>query len=457
LNRAIADGATPKKGVLSTIFFTVLMDLIGFSIIFPLFPAMLEHYLAHEQPGGVFYNLVDFLRSLDGESGGYYLPVLFGGVLGTLYSALQFVFAPIWGRLSDRIGRRPVLLLTLTGVAASYVLWFFAGSFTLLILARFLGGIMAGNISVATAAIADVTTRENRARGMALIGIGFGIGFTFGPALGGALSLVHLNEHFPSLTAYGVQPFSAAAAGAFLLSLLNLVWVYRKFDETLASGPDAASKTSTARYRTIDPRKLFGPQGIPGVHRAHLIYFVFFLAFSGMEFTLVFLAAERFGYTPTDNAWMFVFVGLVMAFVQGGIVRRMGPKTREKNLALAGVILTIPGFVVTGLCEGSGGLYLGLGLLAAGGALVTPSLSSLVSLLTPADRQGEILGIFRSLGALARAIGPIIACVVYWRYGSGTPYVAGAILLLLPLFLVLGLPRPEKKTEPVAAESSPAP
>ena len=430
----------PKKGVLLTIFLTVFIDLIGFAIIFPLFPAMLTYYLESEETGGI-HHLTDFLRSIAGSASDFQIAVLFGGVLGSIYSTLQFVCAPLWGRLSDRIGRRPVLVVTITGIAASYVLWFFSGTFFLLIAARLLGGIMSGNISVATAAIADSTTPANRAKGMALVGIAFGLGFTIGPAIGGALSGIHLDTLIPGAAAWGVNPFSAAAAGALLLSAVNLFWVVRRFPETLSS---VERGKAPGVQRTANILKLFGPKEFPGVNLANLIYFIFFLAFSGMEFTLVFLAAERFQYTPMDNAYMFVFVGLLMALVQGGVVRRMAPRVGEKRLALLGVALVLPGFVVTGLAGGTGMLYLGLALLATGAAMVTPCLSALVSLYTPASRQGEVLGIFRSLGALARAVGPIVACLVYWRYGSRTPYLAGAVILVLPLALAFRLRQPEK-------------
>ena len=438
-NGATDPKAAARKRVLMTIFVTVLIDLIGFSIIFPLFPAMLEYYLAKEPDGSLFHRLVAWLGEVSGDDA--YLPVLFGGVLGSLYSALQFLCAPFWGSLSDRKGRRPILLLTITGIALSYVLWFFSGSFAILIAARLLGGLMSGNISVATAAVADSTTPENRSRGMAVIGIAFGIGFTFGPAIGGTLSQINLLDFAPGLEAWGVNPFSTAALGAFLLSVFNLFLVVRRFPETLID------RATGATQRTINVLKLFAPKAIPGVNRTNLMYFVFFFAFSGMEFTLVFLAADRFGFGPLDNAWMFVFVGFTMAFVQGGIVRRMVPRVGEKKMALAGILLTLPGFLITGLAGSTGTLYLGLAFLASGGALVTPCLGALVSLYAPVERQGEVLGVFRSLGALARAVGPILACLAYWRFGAETPYIAGAVLLVIPLALGAGLPavaKPEK-------------
>ena len=167
-----------------------------------------------------------------------------------------------------------------------------------------------------------------------------------------------------------------------------------------------------------------------------MAYFVYLLAFAAMEFTLTFLAAERLGYGPMDNAKMFVFVGLTIALVQGSLVRRLAPKLGEAPLALAGMLLTLPGFLLVGTMHGAGQLYAGLALLAIGSAFVMPSLSALVSRLSPADTQGLSLGIFRSLGSAARAAGPILGGALFFGAASEAPYVLGAVLLLLPIALV---------------------
>jgi MFS family permease len=156
------------------------------------------------------------------------------------------------------------------------------------------------------------------------------------------------------------------------------------------------------------------------------------------------MAVDRFGFAPRENAYLFVFIGLIIAFVQGGPVRQLAPVHGEKALAIFGLAALVPGLIVTGLAARVGSLYLGLALMALGSAFVSPSLSALVSLYTPPDRQGGALGIFRSLGALGRAVGPLLACVIYWRFGSETPYLAGAALLLVPLGMALGLPAPRK-------------
>lgn len=422
---------------LGIVFLTVFIDIVGFSIIFPLFPDMLEYYMEKEGEGGVLAGLLHFLEGVaggEGEDAEFRTQVLFGGVLGSLYSALQFAFAPVWGGLSDRVGRRPVLLLTIAGLTASYLLWIFSGRFLALILARVLGGAMSGNIAVASAAVVDSTDERNRTKGMGMLGAALGLGFFFGPALGSLLARVHLEV--PTAGALGLHPFSAAAAGAFALSLANLVWVLRRFRETL---PQGIADHRTAR--PINPVKLFHRYEHPGINRTNLAYFLFLLAFAGMEFTLTFLAKERFHYTSENMFWIFAYVGIILIVVQGGVIRRVAPRYGEKNLSLAGLILLLPGFLMTGWSESSQlFFYGGLTFLAVGSALVTPSMASLVSLYTSPERQGEVQGVFRSLGALSRAVGPIVACAIYFRFGAPSLYTAGALLLLAPILIAAGLP-----------------
>jgi MFS family permease len=433
-----------KRSPLGVLFLTLFIDLVGFSIIFPLFPAMLDYYLALEPEGGALTNLVDWLRSLSGDTETNALTVvLFGGILGSLYSLLQFLFAPVWGGLSDRIGRKPVLLISISGTAISYIVWFFSGSFMLLLAARFLGGCASGNIATASAAVADSTTAKNRAKGMGIIGAAFGLGFILGPAIGAGMSTFNLLDSSPDLESLGVNPFSTPALVAFILSAINLLWVATRFQETLS---DENRGLATHARRPINPLVLFRKIDIAGVSRANLVYFVYIAAFSGIEFTLTFFATDRFGYTH-ENLWViFVYVGFIIALVQGGVVRRLAPRMGEKKVSTFGLLLLIPAFLIICFSPPSKGLlFLGLGLMAVGSALATPCLTALVSMYTPEDRQGSVLGVFRSLGALGRAVGPIAFCVIYWKFGSTASYASAAALLLGPWILVVGLPTPEKR------------
>lgn len=414
-----------KKNVV-LMFWTLFMDIIGFSIIFPMFPRLAEFYLTNDFDNFFLISMFKMLNAL-GSMGSVGSIVLFGGLLGALYSLLQFFASPLWGSFSDRVGRRPTLLISLTGIFISYILWIFSGSFTLLLIARIIGGIMAGNMSVASAVVADVTTAETRSRGMAFIGIAFALGFIFGPAIGGILSQFDLSNSYPELVKYGINPFSVPAAFAAILTFFNLLFVFLKYEETL--------KEENKNKRSANILKLFAPRKVREVNLTNFAYFFFISLFSGMEFTLTFLAQDRLNYTPLENAYMFIFIGFCIAMVQGGYVRRKA-QGKEKRVAIQGLVLLVPGLAILAYAKSSLVLYFGLFFLSIGSAMTIPTLTSLVSLFTAKDEQGENLGIFRSLGALGRVIGPVFAAVLYWKYSSETPYLIGAILLIIPMVLL---------------------
>ncbi len=438
---------TPKgrrTRTLGIIFLTLFLDLVGFSIIFPLFPAMLDYYLPNGAgDGSLLGHLIAPLASWAEHSGAadprFMTAVLFGGILGSLYSILQFLCAPLWGAYSDRVGRRKVLLITISGLVLSYIAWFFAASFWMLILARVLGGAMGGNLSVATAAVADTTTREKRSGGLAIIGIAFGLGFIVGPAIGGLLSKINLLEIAPALGSYGINPFSMPALVSVILAVLNLVWVARRFHETL---PEEKRGLPSERKK-LAVFKLFQSPS-PATRRTNLVYLIYMLAFSGMEFTLTFLAVERFNFSPAQNGGMFVFIGFILILVQGGIVRRLAGPVGEKRLALTGIFCGIAAFLVLSIALHLGLFFGALAIMAFSIGLCSPTLSALVSLYSNEEEQGANLGIFRSAGSLARAIGPLVAALVYFAYGSKSAYLFGALVVIIPFVLALSLPKPEK-------------
>jgi MFS family permease len=451
---AEANESTPKQNrrTLGIVFLTLFLDLVGFSIIFPLFPAMLDFYLPDGAgDGSMLGTLAGYLSSWAEASGAedprLMTAVLFGGILGSLYSILQFICAPLWGAWSDRVGRRKVLLITISGIALSYLLWFFGASFWVLILSRIVSGAMGGNLSVATAAIADTTTREKRSSGLALIGIAFGLGFIVGPAIGGLFAMIDLTEHMPNLVKFGLNPFSMPALVALILALINLVWVARCFKETLPvekRSKPGESKRGLAAFRIFTT-------GGPETKRANLLYLMFMIAFSGMEFTLTFLAVERFAFSPAQNGGMFVFIGFILIIVQGGIVRRLASPVGEKRLALAGLSCGIASFIGLAMALKLGSFFFALAIMAFAIGLVSPTLNALVSLYSSESEQGASLGVFRSAGSLARAIGPLLAAFAYFKYGSQTAYLLGAVLIILPLLMALRLPQPDKNTPAVAS------
>jgi MFS family permease len=428
--------AARRRSPIPVVLLTVFLDMVGFSILFPIFPELLQHYLEAEGPLSAVGRLATRLAEFSGGDANA-TSALFGGVLGSLYSLLQFLFAPVWGGLSDRIGRRPTLYVTLLGTLSGYVLWIFAGSFALLVVSRLLCGIAAGNIATASAVIADVTEGKDRARGMGLLGMSIGLGFILGPLV--CLLALELAPHLPTGAAGAVltwHPFSAPALFSAGLALLNFLWIATRFEETLA--PERRGESAHARV--LNPFAQARRLDFPGLARTNWITFLFYAGFSGMEFTLTFLAGERLGYQARDNARMFVFAGLVIALVQGGLVRRLVPRVGERRVARSGLLTLIPGFIALGAARSAGMLYCGLFLMALGSALSMPALSSLASRYAPGDRQGLALGTNRSLGALARAVGPLVSCLLYWKIGSGASYWIGAALLLWPFALCFLLP-----------------
>lgn len=439
-----SSGSKPLS--LGVIFLTLYIDLIGFSIFFPLGPELLRYYIAHESSGGLFATLFTSLQSLAHATHAPDLAIgaLFAGLLGSVYSFMQFLFSPVWGARSDRVGRRPVLLVTISGNALSFLVLFFSGSFTLFLFSRIVSGIMGGNLAVAIAAVSDVTTRENRAKGMGVVGAAFGLGFLTGPAIGGLTAHVSLLNHFPNLARWGIHPFSVPAGIAFALCLVNLLWINARFTETLP--PERRGAGSTLRERN-PLRALFTlPDRI--LRRTNLVGFLVTFCFSFFETTISFFTADQLNYTPRQLTMVFVHLGVVSILTQGLLVRRAVPKIGEKRTAVAGIALLASGFVALGLSVGVAHsaplMFLSLTVCAIGSGFANVGLSSLVSLYASPEEQGKVTGIFRSLGFLARAMSPVVAGVLFFQVGGTITFAIAGAGLLLPFALGLSLPQPQK-------------
>ena len=433
--------AAPRRLSLGVIFLTLYIDLIGFSIIFPLGPDLIRHYLELEGNGGlvgwVVTQLLGLARSLGIDS---YPEVLFGGVLSSVFSILQFVFSPFWGSVSDRRGRRSVLELTVLGTALGYLLWVFSGSFWLFLVSRVVCGAFSGNISVATAAVADVTSRAERSKAMGIVGAAFGLGLVTGPTIGGLTAGFNLLQNHPSLARFGINPFSVPALISFALCRLNFVWIQRRFKETLA--PETRGEAQEPRLR--NPVSAILGLGSPEIRRANLVAFVFSVAFVAMESSLTFLATRRFGYTARANSMLLGYLGVCAVITQGYIVRKLLTRMEETKVLNLGLALTAAGLLLVGFAPQPWMLYVGLAVLAGGSGLVNPATTGLISLYAKAEEQGRVLGIFRSLGSLSRAITPVCAGVAFWALGSTVVFAAGAAMAIAALFLSTSLPKPVK-------------
>lgn len=347
------------------ILVTVFIDLIGFGMVIPILP---------------FY--AEIFRATPLEI----------GFLFSIYSWMQFFFSPVLGRLSDIYGRRPILLVSLLGSAVGYFVIGLAETLTLVFLGRIIGGITGANISTAQAYIADVTTRENRAKGMGLFGATFGLGFILGPAIAGILSK------------YGVHvPFYFAAA----LSLVNSVALYFVLPESLKPGLSVAP--AERKNRILE---LFDSLKEKNFGILNLVYFLLVTAFSIMTYAFVLFTAYRYGYDAEQNGYLFAYVGLVSIIGQGLLFGRLVKVVGEAKLTVIGCVLMVGSlFAFPFFGPAYGGLtalLIACAVISIGNAFASPSLTSLASKISAEDKQGSSLGVMQSGASLARAIGPTI-------------------------------------------------
>ena len=365
---------------LGILLLVVFVDLLGFGMVIPVMP----RYAA--------------------ELGA---PTAWIGLLLTGYSAMQFVFAPIWGRLSDRLGRRPVLLVSIGMTAVGFVAYSLAPSFGWLLASRLFAGAATANLAIARAYVADVTTPENRARGMGLIGASFGLGFILGPALASWLS------HY-SLAAPGY-----AAAG---LSLVNLVAAWLIL-------PEPANRVAAAHR----PRfaALSGELRHPGIRRLLLTSFIAILAFAALEATFSLFAMDVFQLDQAHVGYVFAYIGVLAVVMQGGLI---GPLTRrfgEARLLVVGLGLQAVTFVALPYAGSVGGMLAVLAPMSIGSGLTSPSISAMLSRMARKDDQGGTLGIGESASAMGRIIGPEAGTFTYSHVSFAFPYVAGGVLMAL--------------------------
>lgn len=378
-----------------TLFLIVFIDLVGFGLIIPLLPFYAEHFQAS--------------------------PMVVGLIMA-VYSLTQFIAAPFWGRTSDRIGRRPVLLITLAGGSISYVMLGFADSLWLLIAARALGGFMAGNISTAFAYVADITTAENRAKGMGIVGAAFGLGFIFGPAIGGVLAGTDpLNADF--------QTPSLVAAG---LSMTALVMAFMLLKESL---PEELREKLAATPPTKRHQQFKDALSKPNVGMLIGLSFLATFVFAGMETTFAMWSERKFNWGPQQNGYLFAFIGLLVALVQGGLVGRLARRFGEANLIVQGAAALAIGMLLIPFSDDLTMLLVAMAIIAYGFGVITPSMNSLISLQVGPGEQGGVMGVTRSATTLARVVGPAWAGTMFMFLGKDWPYFGGAMVMIVVVYL----------------------
>jgi DHA1 family tetracycline resistance protein-like MFS transporter len=390
------------------LFLIVFVDLVGFGLIIPLLPFYAERFGASPQ-------LVTLLLAI--------------------FSLMSMLAAPLWGRLSDRIGRRPVLMASMAAAALAYLWLGFASELWMLFAARAFAGICAGNVAAAQAYIADVTPPEKRARGMGMIGAAFGLGFIIGPALGG---IVAGND----LATADLQTPGLIAAGLSVVAFLGVVLL-------LPESLPAAVQARRARSRIA---ALYSAFHRPVLGRLLAVFFLVILAFAGMEATFALWAMREYGWGPAQIGYVFTYVGLLSAVMQGGLI---GPLTRrfgEERLMQSGLALIALGLLLLPLAGTLPPLIVAVTALSIGMGAMQPSLNSLISRRAGADEQGEVMGIAQSVGSLARVLGPIIAGALFEAFGRNSPFLWGAVLVGGALLLSWRLPR----TIPAAVVARPA-
>ncbi len=381
-----------KRSSLLVIFLVVFFDLLAFGIVIPILPYYSKTF------GANAFAL---------------------GWLMAIFSITQFLFSPLWGSLSDRIGRRPVLLFTILGGAACMVATALAGSFWLLFLARLLAGIFGANISTATAYIADITGPADRAKGMGIIGAGYGLGFIFGPALGGVLS-VH---------GYSVPILVAAGLG-----LANFFFAYFVLAESRSSTAEKTSKKFSlpALRLTLAQSATAIPVGL---------FFLSTLAFTQLEVVFGLFVLGKFGFGAKDAGWLLAGIGFVSALLQGGLIGRLTKRFGEKNLLAAGFFFFFLALGGSALALSITFFTISLLGIAIGNGLVNPSLSSLVSKAAPEENRGMIMGIYQSAGSMARVVGPLLAGLLFDRLSPETPLFLSSILMALAFLAALAAKR----------------
>lgn len=419
------------------LFLTVFMDMMGFSVIFPLFPETLKFYL---EKGGdpILDFFINILKSSSVDEDNKYFIVLFGGLVGSIYAILQFVFAPLWGKLSDKYGRKRILEFTSFGSFLGYTLWLFSSSFSLFVLSRVITGTMGGNISVASAAMADLTPEKERARGMGIIGAGIGLGFIFGPPIGGLLSGFHFSEYLPIFQKIPTTVFGLSALLSIFVAFVNLNLVLWVFPETHKANRETTQRAGHPVFGIFSSKNRYLPS-------ISFIYFLFTLGFSGFEFSVNFFFSEALSFSPKQIGLTFLYMGGIVILIQGGVIRRISGKISEKKISLTGSVFLMIGFSMIYLSTSVFMVFSSLFFLSTGSALLNPGLSALASVHSNSDEQGINLGILRGFGSLARAFAPFLFSILYFWSGAKTVFGTSFVVIVLVAAFLLRFE--ERKSE----------
>jgi len=383
-----------NKKALTIIFVTVFIDLLGFGILIPILPTF-----ASGQIGISDFGI---------------------GVIVAIYSLMQFIFNPIIGKISDRVGRRPVILVTLLITSLSYIVFSFSTTFLILFTSRFLAGIGGSNIGSAQAYIADITDKNERARGMGLIGAAFGLGFVFGPVMGGILA------------EYGYEYVGFISAG---FSFLAFIFAFMFLPESVKE--KKLMKDITYSFDRLDDFKRI--LRIPNVGIFIFLFFVIIFSVANIYGTFALLGQKYYGFTDKQNGYLFGIIGIASTIIQGGLIRKISVMWSEKTIIFFGLVFLMFGLGLLPYGFNFTGVAIVSVILAIGTGVLQPTLISLVSKYSPEDQQGAILGFNQSIASLARVLGPLWGGFAFQTLGYEAPFVTGGIFAFITIFATMFL------------------
>jgi MFS family permease len=412
----------PSKRAQLAIFLTVFVDLLGFGIVIPILPLYAKALAAHPSPWMEWVN-----RSFGFSDPG----AAWAGVAMISFSLCQFIATPFLGRLSDLVGRRPVLWVSLMGASASYLIMAVTNHFEWVIGARVLGGLLGGNISVAQAAMADTSAPSERSKVLGMIGAAFGLGFVLGPALAGILSGSAAGKHLLAVHGWYL-PFFVASGLSLGASLLVVVWL----PETLTAAARAhAHKVESRGHALVRALKR------PGMPQIFLISLLAMTGFAMMEGTYSLLANARFGFGPAKVGLLFCFIGILIVLYQGGLVRVVARRVPERAALVAGLVFMVAALPFIPYAPWQWPFLLVMVPLAWGSGMSSTATSALASQITPRDEQGGLFGVLNATSGIGRIIGPLVGTLTFARFGYASPYWVAFGSMVLALGLGLTLPR----------------
>ncbi|MFA7289297.1 MAG: MFS transporter [Melioribacteraceae bacterium] len=371
-----------KKAALSIIFLTVFIDLMGFGLLIPILPTFASKELG----------ISDFGI----------------GIIVAIYSFMQFIFNPMFGKMSDKYGRRPIILGSLLMTATSYIIFSFSTSFWILAISRVIGGLGGSNIGVAQAYIADITSKEERAKGMGLIGAAFGLGFVFGPVIGALLSQ------------YG---YAFAGYGSAAFSLMAFTFAFFKLPESR----NFESVSTIVRSKIFDFKFTFSVLKRKNIGFLIVLFFVIVFSMANIYGTFSILGYKYYHFSDMQNGLLFAIIGIVGAIIQGGFIKQLAKIFNDRNMILFGTVFMIIGLAAIPYGQNFLGVAIAGGILAVGTGVLQPTILSMVSKYSHDYEQGSVLGINQSFSALARVLGPVWGGFSFHYLGYQAPFLTGSL------------------------------